>query len=194
MDDYPSLRALVDVVEAWRGLLDQVTAADLARATANPDWDVAQVINHSIAVTRKFTMFADGMTDRPRTPENDFIGVDHRASFSDAADRALAAWRHADLRRSCHLPFGTFTAEQAAGINLFDLLAHGWDIGQAVGVSFVCPDTAWDAGLSTAERVIGEQRDPRHYAPELPAPPGASTQIRFLRYLGRAAGADPSTT
>src|ERR1700733_2199269 len=70
-------------------------------------------------------------------------------------DKGLAAWvrpgcwqdRGADLRRSCHLPFGTFTAEQAAGINLFDLLAHGWDISQATGASLVCPDTAWETGL-----------------------------------------------
>lgn len=194
MNDYPTLRALGAAVEAWRGLLDQITTADLARATANPGWDVAQVINHSIAVTCKFAMFADGTTDRPRTPDNDFIGADHCAAFNDAADRALAAWRYADLSRSCHLPFGTFTAEQAAGINLLDLLAHGWDIGQAVGAIFVCPDTAWEVGLGAARCVIGEQRDPRHYAPGLPAPPGASVQIRFLRYLGRAAGTDTRTT
>ena len=112
--------------------------------------------------------------------------------------QGLAAWvrpgcwqdRGADLRRSCHLPFGTFTAEQAAGINLFDLLAHGWDISQATGASLVCPDIAWETGLRVARRVIGDQRDLRHYAPELPAPPGAPAQIRFLRYLGRAAGTD----
>lgn len=194
MNDYPTVRALGVAVEAWRGLLDQITTADLGRATANPGWDVAQVINHSIAVTCKFAMFADGTTDRPRTPDGDFIGADHHMAFNNAAHRALAAWRHADLRRSCHLPFGTFTAEQAAGINLFDLLAHGWDIDQAVGVIFVCPDTAWEVGLSAARRVIGEQRDPRHYAPGLPSPPDASAQIRFLRYLGRAARTDTYPT
>lgn len=187
VNDRPELRALGAVVDAWRGLMDQVTTADLPRTTPNPGWDVGQVINHAIAVTTKFTRFADGTTDRPRTPRDDFVGTDHRAAFDHAADRALAAWRHADLRRTCHLPFGTFTAEQAAGINLFDLLAHGWDVAQPVGAVFTCPDTVWDAGLRAARHVIGERRDPGHYAPELPAPPGAPARIRFLRYLGRAA-------
>jgi uncharacterized protein (TIGR03086 family) len=112
-------------------------------------------------------------------------------AFNDTADHALAAWRDADLDRMCHLPFGTFTAELAAGINLFDLLAHGWDIHQATGATFSCPRTTWIAGLDAAQRVIGEQRDPNHYAPELPTPPGAPAQLRLLRYLGRAAGTEP---
>jgi uncharacterized protein (TIGR03086 family) len=190
MNDHPTLQALGAAVEAWRGLLDQITMAELTLPTPDPGWDVAQVINHSIAVTCKFAAFASGTTDRPRTPVHDLIGTDHRVAFNNAADRALAAWHRADLRRNCHLPFGTFTAGLAAGINLFDLLAHGWDIHQATGATFTCPHTAWQAGLNVARRVIGEQRDPRHYAPQVPAPPDASAQIQLLRYLGRAAGSD----
>lgn len=191
VNDRPGLRALAAAIEAWRGLMDQVTTADLARTTANPGWDVAQVINHAIAVTTKFTRFADGTTDRPRTPGGDFVGTGHRAAFDHAAGHALTAWRHADLRRTCHLPFGTFTAEQAAGINLFDLLAHGWDIAQPTGAAFACPDGTWETGLDAARHVIGERRDPVHYAPELPTPPDAPSRVRFLRYLGRAADAGP---
>lgn len=187
MNDRPILQALSAAIGAWRGLLDQLTAAELTLATPNPGWNVAQIINHSIAVTCKFTAFAVGAADRPRTPDHDFIGADHRIAFSDAADQALAAWRCADPHRECHLPFGTFTAEQAAGINLFDLLAHGWDIHDTTGATFDCPDTAWNAGLDAATRTIGEHRDLRHYAPELPTPPDASAQTRFLRYLGRIA-------
>jgi uncharacterized protein (TIGR03086 family) len=185
VDDHPMVGSLGAAVQAWRVLLDRLTAAELALATANPGWNVAQVINHSIAVTCKFTAFAAGETDRPHTPDQDFLGADHRLAFDNAADQALEAWRQADVRRSCHLPFGTFPAILAAGINLFDLLAHGWDIRQTTGAPFNCPDAAWHAGLEAAEKVIGEQRDPRHYAPELPAPPGASAQIRLLSYLGR---------
>lgn len=39
---------------AWRDMLAQITARDLELASPNPGWDVAHVINHSIAVTRKF--------------------------------------------------------------------------------------------------------------------------------------------
>ena len=114
----PTVHALGAAVEAWRDLLGQVTAAQLTLATPNPGWDVAKVIQHVIAVTGKFTVFALGVTDQPRTPGYDLISDDHRAAFNYAADRALAAWQCADLRRRCYLPFGTFTADLAAGINL----------------------------------------------------------------------------
>ena len=105
--------------------------------------------------------------------------------------RAQPAWLRADLHRRCYLPFGTFTAGQAAGINLFDLLAHGWDIHRVTGAAFSCPSAAWEAGLAAARRVIGEHRDLRHYAPEILTPPGASPQVQLLGYLGRAPGAGP---
>ncbi|MEU9021264.1 TIGR03086 family metal-binding protein [Actinomadura sp. NPDC048394] len=187
MDDRPILRSLGITLEAWRALMGRLTAADLALATPNPGWDVADVIGHSIAVTRKFAAFAAGATDRPRTPEQGLSGDDHRAAFDDAAAEALAAWRGADPRRQCHLPFGTFPAELAAGINLFDLLAHGWDIRQATGAAFDCPDEVWSAGLDAARRTVGEHRSPEHYAPALPVEPDASAETRFLRYLGRRA-------
>jgi hypothetical protein len=34
------------------------------------------------------------------------------------------------MARPCHLPFGTFPASVAAGINLFDVLAHTCDARQ----------------------------------------------------------------
>lgn len=190
MNDHPTVHALGAALEAWHSLLDQVSAVELTLATPNPGWDVAHVINHSIAVTSKFTTFAVGTTDQPRTPDHDLIGNDHRFAFGKTAERALAAWRAADPRRCCHLPFGTFTADLAAGINLFDLQAHGWDIHQATGATFACPHTTWETGLDAARRVIGQQRDPHHFAPALPAQPSASTQIRLLRYLGRDAETD----
>lgn len=194
MDDHPTVSALGAALEAWRVLLDQVTPAELGLPTPNPGWDVAQVVDHSIAVTRKFTDFARGATDRPRTPGRDLIGADRRAAFDAAADGAQVAWRHADPRRNCHLPFGTFPAELAAGINLFDLLAHGWDVDRATGATFTCSSTAWAAGLDAARRVIGERRDPRHYASEVPVDPGASARVRLLCFLGRPAGTDPRAT
>lgn len=187
MNDHAAVPALGAALAAWRDTLATITTRDLSLASPNPGWDVAHVINHTIATTRKFTAFASGATDRPRTPTRDFLGADHRAAFNDTADQALAAWRDADLERMCHLPFGTFTAEVAAGINLFDLLAHGWDIHQATGATFTCPPSAWAAGLNAAQRVLGEQRDPHHYAPELTTPARAPAQLRLLRYLGRAA-------
>ena len=90
------------------------------------------------------------------------------------------------MARPCHLPFGTFPASLAAGINLFDVLAHAWDIAAATGVVLECPDELWQAGLEAARTVIGPVRDPRQYAPEIPVAAAASPRQRFLAFTGRA--------
>jgi hypothetical protein len=72
MNDHVAPHTLGAALAAWRDMLAQTTTQDLKLASPNPGWDVAQVINHSIAVTRKFTAFAIGATDRPRTPAQDF--------------------------------------------------------------------------------------------------------------------------
>ena len=87
--------------------------------------------------------------------------------------------------RDCQLSFGTFSAELAAGINLFDVLAHTWDFATAAGVPLRCGDDLWRAGLRAARTVIGPSRDLRHYAAELPVSAAAPAQQQFLAYLGR---------
>jgi hypothetical protein len=44
-------------------------------------------------------------------------------------------------------------------INLFDVLAHTWDIAVATGVVLDCADDLWQAGLDTARVVIRPGRD-----------------------------------
>jgi uncharacterized protein (TIGR03086 family) len=146
---------------------------------------VREVMNHSIGVTLKFVSFAVGDTDHPRSPAGDLIGRDHGLALQTAAEAARSAWAAADMARNCHLPFGTFPADLAAGINLFDVLAHTWDIATATGVPLRSGDDLWTAGLHAARTVIGPSRDLRHYAAEIPVSAAASPQQRFLAYLGR---------
>ena len=143
-------------------------------------------MNHSIGVTLKFAGFAAGGSDHPRTPPGDLVGHDHRLALRSAAGAARAAWASADMERLCHLPFGTFPASLAAGINLFDVLAHTWDIAATAGVALECPDELWQGGLEAARTVIGPVRDPRQYAPEIPVAETASPRQRFLAFTGRA--------
>lgn len=143
-------------------------------------------MNHSIGVTLKFTDFATGLTDRPRTPRGDLIGRNHRSALRSSADAAQAAWASADMTRSCQLPFGTFSADMAAGINLFDVLAHTWDIAKVTGLCIECTDDVWSDGLHAAQMVIGPNRDLRYYGPELVSSTSASPMERLLAFLGRS--------
>jgi len=183
---HPRAEALVAALDSQVETGRQISAAQLGLDSPCPGWSVREVINHSLGVTLKFADFAAGRTDHPRAPAGDLVGNDHVIALERAAGTARAAWADADLTRACHLPFGTFPASLAAGISLFDVLAHTWDIAAATGASLCCSDDLWIAGLDAARAVIGPARDPRHYAAEITAGPGASPRQRFLGFLGRA--------
>ncbi|GII27555.1 TIGR03086 family metal-binding protein [Planotetraspora mira] len=181
----PTIGALDIALDSSAGLVRRITASQLHLITPNPGWTVRDVIGHSIGVTLKFAAFAAGATDQPRTPKGDLVGADHHRAFEKAVQAAKVSWAGADLSRTCFLPFGEFSADLAAGINLFDLLAHGWDLEAAVGAEYSCPDEVWAVGLKTARQVIGKDRDPRHYAPELATGADPTIRSQFLRFLGR---------
>ena len=95
------------------------------------------------------------------------------------------------MSRSCRLGFGVFPAETAAGINLFDVLAHTWDIAATIPIDLDEDNELWAAGLDAARDVLGSARDPIHYAPEIPIPAEAPAMHHFLAFLGRVAEAGP---
>jgi hypothetical protein len=90
-----------------------------------------------------------------------------------------------DRSRVCTLSFGTFDAEMTAGINLVDVLAHGCDMSPIQDRWFDGGEELWMAGLVAARSLIGPHRDLRHYGPEVVTGPHATSQERFLAFLGR---------
>ena len=182
---HPLAEALIAALDTQARTGQQVRARQLALPTPCPGWSVREVMNHSIGVTLKFADFAAGRTDHPHPPAGDLVGRDHGLALRSAAEQARAAWAAADMTRRCYLPFGTVPAGLAAGINLFDALAHTWDIATATSVTLHCDDDLWTAGHQAARLVIGPSRDARHYAAEIPVGADASPRQRFLAFLGR---------
>lgn len=120
-----------------------VRQPDLSGLSKCPGWTCCDVLNHSIAVTLRIARFASGESDRPELPQGDLIGSDPADSLRAAVITAQRAWALTDRTRVCHLSFGDFEAETAAGINLVDVLAHGWDISPLQGRWFECGNETW---------------------------------------------------
>lgn len=181
------VEALLNALELQVDVGRRLGVEHLELPSSCDGWTVRDVMSHSIGVTRKFTDFASGATDEPHAPPGDQIGADHRAALRRSAGSATTAWGSVDMTRSWRLPFGTFSADTTAGINLFDVLAHTWDIAAAVDVDLDEDDDLWLAGLDAAQSVIGPHRDPQHYGPEVSPDGTARPMVRFLAYLGRSA-------
>lgn len=177
--------ALVEALEIQSAVVRRLGDGQLGLPSACPGWSVRDVVAHSVGVTLKFAAFASGATDAPRTPAGDPLLPDHRAAVRGAAGLARRSWATADLDRPCRLPFGTFPASVAAGINLFDVLAHTWDVATPAGLAAPFPDVLWETGLAAARTVLGPARDPAHYGSELATSAADPPAVRFLRFLGR---------
>lgn len=177
--------ALAAALELQATTVEGIGADDLAAASRCEGWSIRDVLEHSIGVTREFTGFAQGLTDEPHAAEVDLLGRDHGAVARGAVVASALAWRRADMSRLCRLSFGTFSAEAAAGINLFDALAHTWDVAAPLGLELPAHSDLWSLGLEAARGVIGSQRDVSQYGPEVHAEASAAPMTRFLAFLGR---------
>ena len=176
--------ALIEALRETGSAFGRLGVDDLARPTCCTGWSVRQVLEHATGTTAKFAEFAAGHTDTPRG--GDPPGTDPVRAFVATAGWARRCWADVDPGRTCRLPFGEFTGEQAAGINLFDLLTHYSDIAIAVGTGVGGPEEIWETALAAARSVIGRgPRDLRHYDPERPVAAGAPAADRLRAYLGR---------
>lgn len=175
----------VGALDALVALVGSASRSDLAGPSRCPRWTSCEVLNHSMAVTLRIAQFASGETERQLLPDGDLVTSDPARSLGDVVATARRAWGSTDRSRVCHLSFGDFDAESAAGINMFDVLGHGWDISLLNDRSLNCEDARLKVGLDAARAVLGPRRDRRHYWPELVVGPGASGHERFLAYPGR---------
>ncbi|WP_267615858.1 TIGR03086 family metal-binding protein [Gordonia bronchialis] len=183
---------LAEALDGFVAVVDVLDDCDWPRPSRCAGWSVADVVGHIIAVTDKFTSFARAETDTPRTapaPRGDPAPL--RRALAESVAASADAWPSCDGSRRCRLPFGTFSAVQAASINMMDALVHAWDIAAANGIDYRMPSRAIGPAiviarrLVTPEAVAGGQYASGHLLPE----PAADAEALLLRLTGR----DPAT-
>jgi hypothetical protein len=62
--------------------------------------------------------------------------------------------------RTCRLGFGVFSAEGAAGLNLFDALAHTWDIAATTSIDLDESSELWAKRTTRQKGRVGSHRGP----------------------------------
>jgi uncharacterized protein (TIGR03086 family) len=141
--------ALLAALDALQVRVAALTPEDLDSPSRCPGWSVRAALGHSPTVIVKFTEFASGATDRPVTPSDALAGVDPATATAVVIATAVEAWPSVDRTQVRHPPFGTIDAVGAAGVNLVDVLAHGWDLGTGEGPVFRCGTRCGKQGWRT---------------------------------------------
>ncbi|WP_066932574.1 TIGR03086 family metal-binding protein, partial [Streptomyces sp. NBRC 110611] len=172
------LYAYEQVVRDVGALVAAVRTEDLGLPTPCAGWTVRQLLSHMVWENLMATSIAEGDPRGDHTA--DHLGDDHRAAFADSSRAALAAFTGSGMLRRTYGPYeapGALIVQQV----VVELLAHGWDLASAMGApTGLAPEVAEET-LAAARRIYGgaPRTEGGSFAPERPAPPGASAADRL---------------
>jgi uncharacterized protein (TIGR03086 family) len=183
-------------------LHDQLTAAadEAARVVAgtSPEqfalptpctrWDVRGLLNHLVLWTSySFERRARSAEVGKDLTERDFAGdPDFAAAYRAQLDRALAAWKPAQVWES-EIDTGqsTVPARQVAEMILMEMVLHGWDLASATGQEFTVPDPVAQTVCAAVTEVAAMYRDYDGFGPEVAVDADATALERALAMAGR---------
>ena len=181
----PLLGQLGRASDAIAGLIGNIRADQWSAPTPCTDWTVRQLVNHLIGMNRVFAALLAGEPPPPR-PSADHVEDDPAGAYRDSAAALQTAFgRPGVLGRTYRGPLGTATGAERLQIRLYDLLAHGWDLGQATDQPVDLPDGLAEQSLAFARTQLTEQGRPGRFGPAQIVAGQAPAIERLVAFLGR---------
>jgi uncharacterized protein (TIGR03086 family) len=166
-------------------LIDAIQPGQWSALTQCMDWTVHRLVEHLVG---KNLVFAAVLAEKPLPQRGDGMPSDQLAGAYRASAAVLldAFGQPGVLDRTYQGPLGAATGMQRLKIRMYDLLAHGWDLAQALGQPAELPADAAEESLAFA-RADGRAVRPgggcfgpaRHVADDAPA------IVRLVAFLGR---------
>lgn len=177
---------LQGVYDHTGSVIAEVRAEHLDQPTPCSEWNVKELLNHTIGV-----MFgiAGGVSGQPGpagdAPDFTADGGTQQA-FDDAAAASIAAWS-ADgvFDGPVNIGAGEMPAEAAIGINVLDTLTHAWDLAEALGKDRSMDPAVAEAALAAAKMTVSDEIRPGRFGPAVDVGADAPAHDRLAAFLGR---------
>ena len=181
-------RAFLQGLDFFSDAVGRLGAADWPAASPCPGWRALDILGHVGQATRFGTLMLQGARPgwSPVEPPGALVEGIPAAWWAALADEARAAVAGVDLAQEMDSPAGRRTVGDGLSFPAIDLYVHGWDIARSGGFDLVIPAEAIEFAHSVIDPVPAETvRNGRVFAPEQPAPPGATDSAVFLAWTGR---------
>ena len=165
-------------------VIARVRPDQLGNATPCTEWDVRALINHIAGGNLRFAAMVAG--EHGPGPDEDVLGGEPLAGFLDSFGGLCAAFdREGFLEQVFPTPLGEGPGELLVAMRITELTIHAWDASSATG-----QPRDLDPGLvAFADGVLRSRPIPRGvngpFAPEQPAPAGATDADRLAAFAGR---------
>jgi uncharacterized protein (TIGR03086 family) len=180
--------ASVEDLERACGAVGDVIAAvrpgQWTAPTPCTEWSVRDVVNHLVGMNLVFAALLEGgpMPERGA----DRLGDDPLGAYQASVAALQDAFGHPGvLERSYAGPLGNATGAERLQIRLYDLLVHGWDLGQAIGIAAQMPDDLAEQALAFARDQLSTQPRTGRFAEPQPIDDTATAIERLAAFMGR---------
>ncbi|SEO85919.1 TIGR03086 family metal-binding protein [Trujillonella endophytica] len=180
---------LADAARAATAVARGAAATPLDSPTPATEWDLRTLVDHWVLYT------SYGLEHRARRADlpEELVARDFAAEpdwpqrYAEQLDRALAAWREPAAWQG-EVDFGggsTMPVEAVVGMNLAELVLHGWDVAAATGQTIEIGDGTARTVLGLVEQFAEMFREYAGFADPLPVEDGMPPLERALRLSGR---------
>lgn len=159
---------------------------DLDRPTPCTEWNVRELLNHTIGVVHGIAGGVRG--DAPPAGDAPDFTADGGASdaFAQASAASLAAWSTDGVFDGpVNIGAGEMPPEAAIGINVLDTLTHAWDLAEALGHDRSMDPQVAEAALAASMMVISDDIRPGRFGPAVDIADDAPAHDRLAAFLGR---------
>jgi uncharacterized protein (TIGR03086 family) len=165
-------------------LIAEIQPEQWSAPTPCADWTVQRLVDHLIGMNRVFVAL---LADQPMPRRDpDRREIDPAGAFRESAARLRAAFSQPGVQeRTYPGPFGEVTGADRLQIRLYDLLAHGWDLAQALGRPVTVPDEVAEQSLAFVRTQLAEADRPGRFGPVQPVDDDAPAIERLVAFLGR---------
>lgn len=177
---------LRNVYDHTSGVIGQVRPEHLDLPTPCTEWNVRELLNHTIGVVHGIAGGVAG-DERPDGEAPDLTADDGAAAaFAHASETSLAAWSAPGVFDGpVNIGAGEMPAEVAIGINMLDTLTHAWDLAEALGQDRAMDADVAERTLAASKMIVSDDIRAGRFAPAVPISDDAPAHDRLAAFLGR---------
>ncbi|HUP73029.1 MAG TPA: TIGR03086 family metal-binding protein [Acidimicrobiales bacterium] len=185
-DGTQMLSVLREAGVEFAGLVHEIPAEGWSMPTPCPEWDVLALVVHTASIIESLVPFANG-NDLPPPIEPDELGASQHTSarIRIAVERGVAAWTPRSLREVRSFPWGVTRGLRAVEFTTVEVVAHGWDLAQALGVPFELADDVIAATRAVTRTYLDAATRAGLFDPPLDPGAGANGADALAAVLGR---------
>ena len=169
-------------------VVNSVDKSCFANSTPCSEWNERRLLNHMLYELSWVPDMVAGRTiaEVGSKYDGDLLGDDHKSNWSAAAGKAMDAIKITDMSSQAHLSYGDQPMDHYINEIATDLIIHSWDAAQGRLCSLWFDPEVCQALYETILPRADEIAQPGVFAPRVPVPDDAPTQVKLLAIYGRA--------